>query len=84
MFPQLVCRVKNFGALFIRFSGAGIRIGDCAVALVTLHLTFFSGAATLISLLSALTGAIGIKSTAESRAITVTLRLLLTLSTPTQ
>jgi hypothetical protein len=84
MFPQLVCNVKYFGARFITFSGAGNRMGDCADALLTLHLTFFAGAATLISLLSALTGAIGIKSTAESRAITVTLRLLLTLSTPTQ
>ena len=68
----------------MRFSGAGTRLGDCADALLTLHLIFFSGAATLISLLSALAGAIGIKSAAERRAITVTLRLLLTLPTPTQ
>ena len=68
----------------MRFSGAAIRIGDCANALLTLHLIFFSGAAILISLLSALDGAIGINSAAESRAITVTLRLLFTLPTPTQ
>ena len=68
----------------MRFSGAGMRIGDCADALVTLHLTFLSGAATCISLLSALAGAIGIKSAAESRAVTTMPRLLLTLPTPTQ
>ena len=61
-----------------------MRIGDCANALVTLHLTFLSGAATCISLLSALAGAIGIKSAAESRAVTTMPRLLLTLPTPTQ
>jgi hypothetical protein len=68
----------------MRFSGAGTRIGDCADALLTLHLIFFSGAATCISLLSALVGAIGIKSAAESRAVTTMPRLLLTLPTPTQ
>jgi hypothetical protein len=68
----------------MRFSGAGNRIGDCANALLTLHLTFFSGAATLISLPSALTGAIGIRSAEESRAITITPGLLFTLPTPTQ
>jgi hypothetical protein len=68
----------------MRFSGAGIRIGDCADALVTLHLTFLSGAATCISLLSALDGVVGIKSATESRAVTTMPRLLFTLPTPTQ